>query len=261
LREAEAKLEALAQRSPQKAEAWFQLGLLRAARGHYRPAADAQRLALARFPAFGQAYCALALDLRESGQYAEGLQAAQRAVELLPDYAGAWNLRANLRQDLGAREEALADYARALQLQPLYGGAWFNWAKLQEQRQQPGEALRGYGSAVQADPGFADAWLALGELNLERHALDAAETDFLSASRLSGREPEGFWGLARVAKARRQKAEEKKFMSRYRQAVRRRDAGLEESRRQGLEEPSAYEPGLPLPSGSGVPRALMESTP
>jgi tetratricopeptide (TPR) repeat protein len=247
LREAEARLESLAQHAPQRAEGWFQLGLLRAARGRYRAAADAQRLALARQPGFGQAYCALALDLRESGQSAEGLQAAGRAVELLPDYAGAWNLRANLRRDLGDRDGALADYVRALQLQPRYTGAWINWAQLQADWGRKDEALRGFSSALQADPSCADAWLARGELNLERHALDAAAADFQAASRLAGYEAEGFWGLARVEKARKRREEEEKDLGRYRSAVRRRDKRLEAEKRQGLESPSTYEPGLPLP--------------
>ena len=248
LRQAEACFQRLVQDAPDWADAWFQLGLVRAARGRYKDAVDAQRLAVGHAPQFSQAYCALALDLRETGKISEALHAAEEAIRLMPGYAGAWNLRAALEQDQGDDDSALRDYQQALRLQPRYAGAWFNLAEMQDKRSQKSEAFKSYTYALQMKPDMADAWLQRAELSLDRHDWDAAEADFKAVTRISGSEAEAWWGLSRVAKARGQKSEAAECLVRYRSAVRRRDRTIESDREKGIETPVAYEPGLPLAS-------------
>jgi len=250
---AESCFERLARRSPDLADAWYQLGLVRAARGRYKDAADAQRLAVAQSPNFGQAYCALALDLRESGQTAEGLVAAREALRLLPNYAGAWNLLGNLQQDLGAKEEAAKSYHAALVLEPRYAGAWFNLAMLLQRENRFAEATTAFGHALDVRPTFAEARLARAELALDEGSLGPARKDFDEVTRIAGWEPEGWWGLHRVAKESQRNAKAADAMLRYRDAVHRRDKVLARAAKAGREQASAYEPGLPLAaSGSAV---------
>jgi tetratricopeptide (TPR) repeat protein len=246
LAEAEIFYQRLAKEDPHVADAWYQLGLVRAARGHYKDAVDAQRLAVSHAHQFGQAYCALALDLRETGQGAEAMRVVQKAVALMPDYAGAWNLQANLKQDQADYSGAALDYAQALRLAPDYAGAWFNQAQMQEKQRQIQAANESYTRAIAAKPDFAEARLARAELNLDRHALDAAETDFKSVLPLDGWDPEAWWGLSRVAKARREPRERSRCLARYREAVHARDHRVLADRKAGLETVSAYEPGMPL---------------
>jgi tetratricopeptide (TPR) repeat protein len=243
---AEKFYQRLAKEGPDVADAWYQLGLVRAARGHYKDAVDAQRLAVSHAHQFGQAYCALALDLRETGQGAEAMQAAQKAVALMPNYAGGWNLQANLKQDLADYSGAAQDYAQALRLAPAYAGAWFNQAQMQEKQRQIQAANDSYTQAIAAKPDFAEAWLARAELNLDRHALDAAEADFKAVLPLGGWDPEAWWGLSRVAKARKDPKERSRCLARYREAVHARDRHFLAEREAGIETVSAYEPGMPL---------------
>jgi tetratricopeptide (TPR) repeat protein len=250
LTQAEACLQAQARQRPQQARAWYRLGLVRAARGHYREAVDAQRLAVGHAPGLGQAYCALALDLRESNQGVEGLIAAREAVRLLPDYAGAWNLLGNLELDNGHRPEALAAYDRALALRADYPGAWFNRGQLQERGRLLEEARRDYTQALALKPGFGEARLGRGELALAHGPLAEAEADFQMAASSGEWQPEGWWGLERVAKAQGRKARAAECRERYRAAVHERDRRLDRQRMEGHEEVQPYEPGLPLP---GVP--------
>jgi tetratricopeptide (TPR) repeat protein len=252
LAEAEDCFQRLARRSPALADGWYQLGLVRAARGRYAEAADAQRLAVAQSPQFGQAYCALALDLRELGRNTEALPAAQKALECLPAYAGAWNLRANLLQDQGQYQAALQDYDAALRLEPRYAGAWFNRAQLlHEKLGKPGQARQSYGYAIQCRPGFAEAYLARAELALVQRRFADADADFRAVTRLPGWEPEAWWGLSRAAKGLGSGGEAE-CLVRYRSAVHRRDKALDRERAQGVERPMPYEPGLPL-AASGTP--------
>ena len=254
LAQAEDCLREQARQRPDQAGVWFQLGLARAARGHYRGAADAQRLAVAHDHGFGQAYCALALALRESGQVNEGLGAAEESVRLLPDYAGAWNLRGNLLLDNGRRDDAEASYRQALALRPDYPGAWFNLAQLMERGRRWDEARDAYDAAVRLRPGFAEALYARAELALKRKGLDAAENDFMALTSLAEWKPEGYWGLERVAAKRGLKRRARSWRLRYKGAVAGRDRRLDESRHLGLEEPQPFEPGLPMPAGvAGLP--------
>lgn len=246
LAESESLFERLARRSPELADAWYQLGLLRAARGHYREAADAQRLAVGHSPNFGQAYCALALDLRESGQTAEGVIAAQAALRLLPSYAGTWNLLGNLQQDAGKLNEAVQSYRQALTLAPQYPGAWFNLAALLDKAGREEEARDAYSHAIEARPTFAEAWLARAELNLEQKRLTQAANDFSAVLRLQGWQAEANWGLHRVAKAQGKTREAELRLQSYRRSVHTRDRVMQREAAAGIERPSPYEPGLPL---------------
>jgi tetratricopeptide (TPR) repeat protein len=147
---------------------------------------------------------------------------------------------------LGDLDGAAQDYAAALRLESRYAGAWFNWAQLQEKRGQRAEALKSYGYAIQVKPEFAEAWLARAELRLEEEQLGGAADDFRKVTKLSGWEPEAWWGLARVAKAQGKRSEAAECLVRYRAAVHRRDRRLDEERAGGIERPAAFEPGLPL---------------
>jgi tetratricopeptide (TPR) repeat protein len=238
--------ERLAQGSPESADAWFQLGLVRAARGQYRSAADAQRLAVGHHHDFGRAYCALALDLRESGQTAMGLWASREAIRLLPAYAGAWNLLGNLQQDSGRLDEARLSYLQALRLRPDYAGAWFNLAQLLERDGRPQEARSAYSQALRARPAFGEALLARAQLALDQGMISAARRDFQLCLRVPGWEPEAWWGLHRIDAAGGRHGEAAKDLRRYAAGVRRRDRLLDRQAARGLEQPSPYEPGLPL---------------
>lgn len=247
LAEAEAGYQRLAQLNPEQAQAWYALGLARAARGHYRDAVDAQRLAVNKSRDFAQAWCALALALRESAQTSEGLLAVRECLRLLPDYAGSWNLHGNLLQDAGRFEEAEQSYRQALELAPGYAGAWYNLAALLEKQGRHREAIDAYGRAYASKDGFAEALLARAELYVDAKDWERARADFEAATRLVGWAAEGYWGLARVAKAEHKKDEETLRLASYRRAVRSRDRAMTHDAEQGIEHPFPYEPGLPLP--------------
>jgi Tfp pilus assembly protein PilF len=92
-------------------------------------------------------------------------------------------------------------------------------------------------------------------LALAKGEFARARADFERALGLKDWEPEGRWGLHRVAAARGHRAEAAAQLEAYRRAVRARDRALAREAAAGLERPSPYEPGLPL-SSSGRPLAV-----
>jgi tetratricopeptide (TPR) repeat protein len=242
--------ERLVRLSPESAEAWYRLGLVRAACGRYRRASDAQRLAVGLAPDFGPAYCALALDLRESGQRDMSGWAVRRAISLMPRYAGDWNLLGALQQDAGRFEDARRSYVTALELEPVYPGAWFNLAQLWERLGRRDLALRCYGNAVLAKPDFAEARLARAGLRLDSgpvdHAsLEAARKDYSPCLSIQDWAPEAWWGLRRVDRAEGRTAAAAHDLRAYHASGRRRDRAQARMDARGMQEPSPYEPELP----------------
>jgi len=238
--------ERMVRLSPESAGAWYRLGLVRAARGDYRRASDAQRLAVGLAPDFGPAYCALALDLRESGQPDLSGRAVRRALRLMPRYAGAWNLLGALQQDAGRFEDARRSYLTALNLDPVYPGAWFNLAQLWERLGRRDLALQSFGNAVLAKPDFAEARLSRAGLLMDSgpmdHAsLEAARKDFSLCLALEDWAPEGWWGLRRVDAAEGRDAAAVRDLRAYHASGRRRDRAQARMEAQGMEDPSPYE--------------------
>jgi len=219
---------------------------VRAARGHYRDAVNAQRLAVNKAKDYGQAWCALALALRESAQTAEGLIAVQEALRLLPRYAGTWNLLGNLQQDAGQRDAAIVSYRKALEMEPQYSGAWFNLAELLAKQGQSAEAREAYGHAIEARPDFAEALLARAQLALDAKDYAAARADFQAATQVADFEAEALWGLSRTTRAQGQAKDADRYERDYRRAVRRRDKVLEDEAARGIERPFPFQPGSHL---------------
>jgi tetratricopeptide (TPR) repeat protein len=248
---ADSCFERLVRLSPESAVAWYRLGLVRAACGRYRRASDAQRLAVGLAPDFGPAYCALALDLREGGQRDMGGWAVRRAISLMPRYAGAWNLLGALQQDAGRTEDARRSFITALQLEPVYPGAWFNLAQLWERLDRRDLALRCYGNAVLAKPDFIEARLARAGLMMDSGPMDhaafeAARKDYSPCLGIEAWAPEAWWGLRRVDAAEGRMAAAAHDLRAYRASVRRRDRTQARMEARGMQDPSPYEPELPV---------------
>ncbi|HTB23390.1 MAG TPA: tetratricopeptide repeat protein [bacterium] len=245
--------ERLSRVSPASALAWYRLGLVRAARGRYRGASDAQRLAVGLAPDFGPAYCALALDLRESGQRGMGAWAVRRALSLMPRYAGAWNLQGAFEQDARHYEAARRSYLKAIALAPGYAGAWFNLAQLWEIRGRRDLALQAYGKAIQAKPAFAEARLARAALYLDAGSPRAARADFEACLALEDWAPDGWRGLRRVDLGQGHRDAAALDLRRAKASERRRARAADRRADRGMEEPSPYEPELPPSPDAGKP--------
>jgi tetratricopeptide (TPR) repeat protein len=246
LARADSCYERLSRLSPASAMAWYRLGLVRAARGRYRAASDAQRLAVGLAPDFGPAYCALALDLRESGQRGMSAWAVRRALGLMPRYAGAWNLQGALEQDAHHYEAARRSFLKAVALEPGYAGAWFNLAQLWELRGRRDLALRAYAKAIQARPSFAEARLARAALNLDGGSERAARADYEACLGLEDWAPEAWRGLRRIDAAQGRGAAAALDLRRAKAGERARDRAEDRRAERGMEEPSPYEPEPPL---------------
>jgi tetratricopeptide (TPR) repeat protein len=233
--------ERLIRHHPQSALAWYRLGLVRAARGNYRSAADAERIAVGQARGFALAYGALALDLRESQQAAMSDWAAREALRLKPSYAGAWNLLGALEQDSGRWGDALRCFDEALALEPSYPGAWFNLAQGWDGQGRHDLAWKAYGKAIAADPNFAEAYFGRAAIALDRRALDQARRDYQAWVGRVAWAPEAWWGLHRVDQAQGRRAAAAYDLQRYRASMRARDLAQDRLAASGREEPSPFE--------------------
>jgi len=256
LSRADACYEVLVHHFPQSALAWYRLGLVRAARGLYRGAADAQRIAVGHAPGFGPAYCALALDLRESKQAAMSAWAVREALRLMPRYAGAWNLLGALQQDGGRLQDARRSFEEALRLEPAYSGAWYNLAQLWDQWGRHDLAWKAYSNAITAKPDFAEAHLARAALALGQGSRSDARRDFEACAHLDDWAPEAWWGLHRIDRAEGRLNAAAADLRNYYSSTRRRDRVQDHLAEGGMEEPSAYEADPTSPMNAAL-RSLI----
>ncbi|MGH7441576.1 MAG: tetratricopeptide repeat protein [bacterium] len=250
--------ERLARERPSSAQAWYWLGLARAARGNYRGGEDAQRLATGHDANFGPAYCALGLDLRQTGQRDMADWAVRRALSLMPRYAGAWNLLGALEQDAHRFDDARRCYEGALRLDPGYAEAWFNLGQLWELQGRDGLALDDYTRSLRAKPDNADVRLRRAELWQDKGLWEAARRDYDACLNLQGWAPEAWWGLRRVDLAEGRADAARRALKHYFEEARRRDQEqvrlADRNAARGMEDPSPYEPDAP-----GLPDFTMAS--
>ena len=103
---------------PEKAGAWYRLGVALKQSGELEQAIEAYRKAIELDPKDAYPWNGLGLVYYDLGRYEEAMEAYRRAIELDPKDAYPWNGLGNVYRDLGQYEEAIKAYKKSLNLKP-----------------------------------------------------------------------------------------------------------------------------------------------
>jgi len=169
-------LEDLVRQSPNRADAWFSLGQVKARQSDFRDAAKAFRRAIQLAPHVADGYVHLGNTYLRDGRpsqaidvYRDGLQ-RQPGSPLLQ-----FNLGVALRQ-VDDIDGAIVQFKRAIALFPDYFQAYFSLGNAYRDKKMRAEAEAAYRKAVTIEPRFADGYANLAGLLAEYEDYQGAIT-------------------------------------------------------------------------------------
>jgi tetratricopeptide (TPR) repeat protein len=162
--EAVREYEAAVERFPGYAEAWLDLGLIRADLGEQEKARACLEKAESLAPSNPVVKFAAALGLSRAGDFPGALRRYREALAIEPAYLEAWvNLGALLREH-GRLKEGAACFEKALALSPGDPVPYFSYALLKEKAGDRTGAESLYLAALKKDPSFFPARERLSRL-------------------------------------------------------------------------------------------------
>ncbi|MDX1501290.1 MAG: tetratricopeptide repeat protein [Thermoanaerobaculia bacterium] len=148
--------------TPERAEAWLELGALFHAHELTDRAADCYRQAAAREPDDARTHYLLAHAEWELGDPEPAVERLERVVELAPGYAPASWRRGGWLLELGRMEEAEAAFARAAAADPGAAAPAVGLARVHLARRQPERAIPLLERVLAAEPTHGQAAQLLG---------------------------------------------------------------------------------------------------
>jgi tetratricopeptide (TPR) repeat protein len=146
-----AAYERLIEITPDSAEAWFRLGVLRGESGQHELACQAYGKVIELQPDAASAWFNKGLNEAQLGRYEDAIQAYERAIAINPEDAASWSEKGNVLRDLGRIDEAITAHRRAIEVQPEYIGGWYNLACDYALREDKASALVYLQRAIHVD--------------------------------------------------------------------------------------------------------------
>ena len=186
---------------PDRADAFYGLGRVRAARRDFTGAADAYGQACALFPDFGAAHYALALIYRTLGQGEKAkqqLQLFEKNKDTVPpsndplmSEVRALNLSATNQVQIGIElerqgrlEDSVSAHEKALQIDPQMVQAHINLLELYGRLGQFEKAEEHYRAATHIEPGSVESYYNYGVLLVSAQKYEQAESAFRKATEI-----------------------------------------------------------------------------
>ncbi|MEG4033506.1 tetratricopeptide repeat protein, partial [Microcoleus sp. S36b_A4] len=152
----------------QKAELFFEQGLLYSYAEEYAKAITCYDKALEIKPDFHEAWNNRGNALGNLGRWEEARSSYDKALKIKPDSYEVWNNRGIALSNLGRLEEAIASFDKALQIKPDSYEAWYNRGLALDNLGRLEEAITCYDKALEIKPDLHEAWnnrgTALGNL-------------------------------------------------------------------------------------------------
>jgi tetratricopeptide (TPR) repeat protein len=159
----------------QKAELFFEQGLLYGYAEEYAKAIASLEKALEIKPDFHEAWKKRGNALGNLGRLEEAIASYDKALEIKPDFHEAWKNRGIALGNLGRWEEAIASYDKALEFKPDYHVVWYNRGIALRNLGRWEEAIASYDKALEIKPDKHVAWFnrgcALGNLGRLEEAI------------------------------------------------------------------------------------------
>jgi len=150
---------------------------------------------LALAPRDAQAYNELGILRADAGDTAGALDCFRRAVTIDTSYARAWNNVGNAERAAGRAQAAEAAFERASIVDPRYALAFANLGALRRERGDDAGADAALTRALELDPGQRVALLALAGLRRQQGAVDADVALYRQAAQRTPRDANVFLQL------------------------------------------------------------------
>ncbi len=195
LEKARLQLEDRVARSPDDAEAWFNLGILSRDRTDYAAAERCFLRSLDIRPADTLTCVELGLLWRRRGDLDRAAEWYRKAVEITPGSLNAHFNLGNCARDSGRYEEAEAEYSFVLRLAPEHYGAWVNLGYVYEEQARHHEALQCYKRALELHPRLPGTYVNIGNLLKELNDIAGSIAAYQAALRLEPNSPEAHHSL------------------------------------------------------------------
>jgi tetratricopeptide (TPR) repeat protein len=183
---------------PEKAGAWYYLGVALSKSGEPEQAIAAYQRAIALDPQYASPWNGLGNVYADLRRYDEAIAAYQRAIALDPQLAAPWHGLGVVYTDLRRYDEAIAAYQRAIDIDPRYAYPWNGLGNVYRRQGRYDEAIAAYQRAIDIDPQYASPWNGLGLVYTLQGELEQAVAAFRRAIELEPEEGTYYGSLAGV---------------------------------------------------------------
>lgn len=177
--EAERRLDALLDRSPESRLAWLMKAAVDFHLGNYADGADSAQHAIDLDPSSEEAWVSKGLCLAEAGMNEAAIECYRSAIQLQGDHADAWRETGKSYGRLNRHKEAVHAFKKALEADDEADETWYSLALSLVELGKLDDALACYDTALRIDPRDADTWcargvcfLAIAEKNLQSRNRD-----------------------------------------------------------------------------------------
>ncbi len=175
-----------AEKSPQSARAYCNLGIGYKNKGFYDRAIEAFNRSLElKFQYPYAVYMNRGVVYAEKGFYARAIDDFNRALELYPNNCGLYLNRGRAYAMKGLFAESIADFTRTVELEPGNARAFFYRGRVYDEKGLYGKSMDDLNRAIELDPKLINAWFVRGNVHLEKGLSDKAVSDYETAIRLN----------------------------------------------------------------------------
>jgi tetratricopeptide (TPR) repeat protein len=187
-------LEALTAADSSNANAWYNCGVVRAARGEHAEAHDCFTKALELLPADGKALYGAAAALQKLGRLEEALAVCDQFLSQAPSHFDTLFLRGNILYEQRRFMAALAAFDKALAQNSKHVGALCNCGATLRELGNLEAAADIFDAALAQDPGSVEGLLGRGIVEFKSNRIEQSLAYFESALRADPSSARGYCG-------------------------------------------------------------------
>ena len=173
-----------ANRNPDNADTYFQIGYCKAKLGQYLEAVNFYKQAIRMKPRDEEAYTNLCGAYNMLGNFKDAIESCQQAIQIRWDLAVAHNNLAWSYHKLGRYAEAIESCQQAIKIKPDYALAHFNLGNNYQALGRYSEAIESYKQAIRFNPDHAESHLNLGAAYHQAGQYEEAAESYKQAVRL-----------------------------------------------------------------------------
>ena len=181
------------QKSPHKARAYNNLGLIYDKQGNFSQALSDYNKAIEIAPHLAMAYNNRGSTYAKQGNFTLGLSDFNKAIEIDPGSAGAYNNRGDAYYGQGNFTQAMSDYNKAIEINPGYAEAYYNRGSVHAKQGNLILGLSDFNKAIEINPDYANAYYNRGSIDTEQGDYTRAIFDFNKALELNPKDAEAYY--------------------------------------------------------------------
>jgi protein O-mannosyl-transferase len=149
-------------KSPDKARAILNLGVVYGTRGNWDSAIAEYSRAIGKSPRYAEAYYNRGVAYGKLGQWSMSIPDYTKATDIIPNYSMAWYNRGVSYWNLGKWDKAISDYTRTIEIFPQYAQAYSNRGIVYANSGKWDKAIDDYTAAIRINSKYADPYYNRG---------------------------------------------------------------------------------------------------